>query len=739
MNKISKIKFLLTPILTAMLAFIMVVTSFSWYQIKSSEIKVEPQTVSVTTKAPEGDNAEIFPINDVYEYNKVTTNYIVANTGIINGYLGQTGLTADSAEDRAYTIFYKVEVTSSNPEGFSTLDYAYVDALQILNAKGEEIVNRNAEADSDSDYGLSEFRIIFLEKLDISSGTQYYFKKTNLMTPDVTDSTNKIIIFYIGVQFHDDSSNRFPYSDTKYIGSTFKLNIKFDSSVDNSFYKIAVFRKNESSEYVEKYQYDYVTKQAITDEKGNYTHTQYQFKTTDTQKFDIQAGDRIKGYNKLTRTYYNNFENWTNVLDIDNDNINDTYEIPEVPDYYKSQKDILNNYIFNVNVYPTSVKIYNVCPFTQYFIKGGFNSWDNVEMDEVNTSVEKEAAIKLYKKVFSKDQTLLSNSTYLKPIANSAFVQGTTEAGSFVWYNNYTDDNKNQVSQTFTVSSDSGAKSFFDLEKSPNNYLLYTTTFSSSSITDFCIFDSNELYYKNSFNDKAPDYKVLNGEWKVYLLLLPVSDSTAVTINKSEKVGNSDPVSSSYTTNSEKYRSVVIYQKVKDVAAAQLDFYIKGTMNSWSVTEKYKMSAQTLDAEKGITIPYYTITVYFDALYDDSGKYKNHEFKFSDTNWGVNWSTDGFAVGRDLPNKVTTQMTALKIKDILDTRAYNASGKYTQNNLRYYFGLNDENSNMANIKIVRSGTYTFYLFYDAYVKDTGEVTQDAYIFLTKYQEGNFAS
>ena len=83
-----------------------------------------------------------------------------------------------------------------------------------------------------------------------------------------------------------------------------------------------------------------------------------------------------------------------NIKNSNNDNINDTYEIPEVPDYYKSQKDILNNYIFNVNVYPTSVKIYNVCPFTQYFIKGGFNSWGNVEMDEVNTSVEKETAIK---------------------------------------------------------------------------------------------------------------------------------------------------------------------------------------------------------------------------------------------------------------------------------------------------------------------------------------------------------
>ena len=46
---------------------------------------------------------------------------------------------------------------------------------------------------------------------------------------------------------------------------------------------------------------------------------------------------------------------------------------------------------------------------------------------------------------------------------------------------------------------------------------------------------------------------------------------------------------------------------------------------------------------------------------------------------------------------------------------------------------------MANIKIVRSGTYTFYMFYDVYITDTGDVVQDAYIFLVEYSEGNFAS
>ena len=118
------------------------------------------------------------------------------------------------------------------------------------------------------------------------------------MTPDVTDSTNKIIIFYIGVQFHDDSSNRFPYSDTKYIGSTFKLNIKFDSSVDNSFYKIAVFRKNESSEYVEKYQFDYVTKKAITDEKGNYVRQLYYRVEVPTAKI-FQLGYTVEEVEKI--------------------------------------------------------------------------------------------------------------------------------------------------------------------------------------------------------------------------------------------------------------------------------------------------------------------------------------------------------------------------------------------------------------------------------------------------------
>lgn len=740
MNKISKIKFLLTPILTAMLAFIMVVTSFSWYQIKSSEIKVEPQSVSVTTKAPEGDNAEIFPINDVYEFNKVTSNYIVANTGIINGYLGQTGLETDSADDRAYIIFYKVEVSSSDPDRFSTLDYAYVDSLEILDSNGNLMVSKDSETDSTDNYGLDEFRIIFLEKTDISSNSQYYFKKTNLMTPDVTDSTNNTITFFIGVQFHDNSTTRFPYSDTKYIGSKFKLNIKFDSSVNNSFYKIALFRKNaETEKYEEIDLYDYSEKSTATDSTGAYT--QYKFKDTNKDHpFDIKPGDRIYGYNKLTRTYYDYFENWTNILDLNNDSTYDTYQIPEVPSTYS--EDILNDYEFNIKVYANTVKIYNVCPFTQFFIKGGYNSWSNVQMDELTDPTNKARAIDLYKRIYAQDDTLISQMSYLKPLTINPFVVGSSKAGKAA---TWTQTNKDESVEKHEALNDNGALSYFDFD-SNKNYPIYTTTFSTSTITEFCVFDSNEQYYKNSFNDSQGNYKLLNGEWRIYLLVIPekeINDSTKVTITKTTTLGNSEPVVTTYEKNMAKYRSVVIYEKIGEVAADKVDFYIKGHMNSWSATEKYKLTY----VEENVSVPYYWCKVYFDATFSNSdGTYSNYEFKFSDLTWGVSWSTDGFAINHvdsngksTVPTKVTDQLSALGLSDILTTRDYNSTGVYTPNNLRYYFGLNDDNSNMANIKIVRSGTYTFYMFYDVYITDTGDIVQDAYVFLVDYKEGNFAS
>ena len=235
------------------------------------------------------------------------------------------------------------------------------------------------------------------------------------------------------------------------------------------------------------------------------------------------------------------------------------------------------------------------------------------------------------------------------------------------------------------------------------------------------IFAGNH-YYKNSFNSGDGNFKVTNGIWRIYLLLCE-DETQTVTIDKVQGT-TSETITENY-----KYRSVVLYEQIGDVATSDPEFWIKGTMNAWSTNDAYKFThvAESTTTVNGVNVTnpaHYELTVYMTATYqttDSTGSSvtANHEFKFSDENWAVSWAAEAFAgLGEDIPDEIS----ALGLNHV----TYPLSS---------YFTYNEENPNMANIVLKQTGTYKFSLYYLMYVDDDGP-HQNAFVYVTYYNQAN---
>lgn len=739
-SMMRKLRMWLTPIITLMLVVILGTASFSWYSsYQTIDFDSTANAVLITPNVPEGDNASLDPIGDEYNYSSNTSVYTVPATKKVQGYAGQTGRLKDSYEDRAYIIYYSVTVSTTRDD-WSKLDYAYIDKCTITLADGTV---EEHEPDPGA-LGLDEFRVIFLTKTNYAKST-YYFKEANVMTIESQNTMAKSVSFFVGVQFHDGNANNiFPYSDTKYIGSSFNLSIKFDSSESNTFYKLAVLHPDQeygSLEEGESYTYEngnysYYDYSSSTDGDGSSSSylKQYVFKNSEKSNFDLHAGDRIYPYNALTRTYFTAFENWTDYTDSNSDGTNDTFTLPEAEGDAS-----INDFVFYVKVYSNNVSCYVVYPFETYYFKGGNNGWKNAKMNELTSSdtsnfysyydgngdasvspVEDttetmyEHAKDLYTTAFSYTTATASSSTL------STLQKIQAKKGYFNGVSNTSADSWSDGTYTYTQqSSDEGAKGYFD---TLTDYHIYYIDVSYDNIFEFCVFDTSDHYYKNSFNSGAGNFKVTNGIWRVYLLLCEDTTQT-VTIDKVQGT-TTETITENY-----KYRSIVLFEQIGDVETTNPEFWIKGSMNGWSTNDAYKFTYvdESTTTVNGVSVrnpAHYELTVYLTATYqttDSTGSAvtANHEFKFSDANWAVSWAAEAFA---GLGEEVPTEISALGLNHV----TYPLSS---------YFTYNEQNPNMANIVLKQTGTYKFSLYYLMYVDDDGP-HQNAFVYVTYYNQAN---
>jgi hypothetical protein len=734
----KKLRILITPIITLMLVLILGVTTFSWYTgIDSANLDVNNiqgnETIVNVSSALEGENADLIKVGDIYEYSSTNAMYKVRDSGEINGYAGQTGRLRDSLEDKAYIIFFGVSVYSNKKaQEWSKLDYGYIESCDITLASGE-VEHHEPE---EGHMGLDEFRVIFLEKTNYAK-KYYYFREVNEMSVANKDEESNRINFFIGLKFHDGSNNVFPFSARKYMGSKFELNIKFDSTENNSFMQLRVLHPDQGQKvladdetYTYKNQnctyYDYIKQEGSN---GDFMK-QYTFATSDGQPFDLHEGDIINPYNKLTRTTYHVFDNWTDVTDTDGDANGDTFTMPKAENG-KS----LNDFVFYVKIYTNKISCYVQYPFDTYYYKGGNNGWKNAKMTEVN----KDTSTKFYNYYSDEDNTVASQTrveknetmyqhakdlydtafSYDKNGDNSAipstvlgqakkgYFNGTTYANADTWSswgNNYTQ-----------LSNDGGAREVF---KDVTDYQMYYIDVVSDNVFEFLVFDTSDHYYKNSFNTDASNYKAGNGRWRIYLL---VNQDTS----KGLEIEGNNGTSSFRNGRDYKYRSVVIYEKIGDYDLAEDSFYIRGSFNNWEALDAYKFTyvPETI-TERGFTDPaHYEVKVSLDAkrkYIDSNGKEReaNHEFKIANATFGVSWALDGFvSQDRIIPT------------DLAELGLNNAT-----NPLSDYFEPQDENSQMSNIVLKRSGTYTFRLYYYLTTNSEGLPVTTAFIYVTGYEE-----
>lgn len=214
MNTAKRLQLLLSPVLIAMLALMLAVVSFGWYQAEMGDVEIEAsgESVDITVEAPDYINVELTQLGDNYTYSN--SSFTIDQGQKTLGYFGQTGeYDVDSSNnDRPYIMFYRVDIVAVNKE--IDISTAYVDGLQII--KNEDmLVDEN-----DWSKEQTKFKVYFYT---LSNGA--YGKESDSFTPTSTTEYTT----YMGIYFDDPIENEFAYSDFMYYGSVYKLHIKFES------------------------------------------------------------------------------------------------------------------------------------------------------------------------------------------------------------------------------------------------------------------------------------------------------------------------------------------------------------------------------------------------------------------------------------------------------------------------------------------------------------------------------
>lgn len=228
MNTAKRIQLLLSPVLIAMLALMLAVVSFGWYQASLGEPELDAtnSSVNVNVTAPEYIDVQITALGDNYTCNIVEGEKVFAISDInpTLGYFGQTGeYEANiSDNDRPYIMFYLVEIEAVN----KTIDVssAYVDGLQIIKEQvpmeGFETPLNYVKDNPQEEEIQTKFKVYFYTLVDDKYTNESETFNANNGTEYVT---------YMGIYFDDPNPETiFAYSDFMYYGATYRLNIKFE-------------------------------------------------------------------------------------------------------------------------------------------------------------------------------------------------------------------------------------------------------------------------------------------------------------------------------------------------------------------------------------------------------------------------------------------------------------------------------------------------------------------------------
>lgn len=226
MNTAKRLQLLLSPVLIAMLALMLAVVSFGWYQAEMGDVEIEAsgESVDITVEAPDYSHVELEALADSYVYSNGV--FTLQNVGEnLEGYFGQTAeydLDAINSQskpenDRPYIIFYKATITTTYPN--VPLTGAYVEGLTITKQGNVLYPLENGEKWTEDN---TEFMVSFYT---------YDSENKTMVETNPSDSfeiSGQEGIVYLGIRFEDPKNRKtFEFDDIAYYGSIYSLEIRF--------------------------------------------------------------------------------------------------------------------------------------------------------------------------------------------------------------------------------------------------------------------------------------------------------------------------------------------------------------------------------------------------------------------------------------------------------------------------------------------------------------------------------
>ena len=230
MKNSYKIQLALTPMLICILSLMLVVVSFSWYQVQqSSNIQVQESSVSISVEAPDDITVkDLALIGD--EYSLTGSTYTVTKklkedgkTVSLTGYYGQTGTKSHPDVDKPYIVFCSATITSSVVS--NDIKYSAYVSKSVVSNIGK---SKTSETKDFASSATSGYSIIFFDG-SISDNTYTFTDESISVNQSVSPKT-----IYFGIKFFPSSKEgtkndkgEFLYSNISYYGCNFKLTLQF--------------------------------------------------------------------------------------------------------------------------------------------------------------------------------------------------------------------------------------------------------------------------------------------------------------------------------------------------------------------------------------------------------------------------------------------------------------------------------------------------------------------------------
>ena len=226
MKTAKRLQLLLSPVLIAMLALMLAVVSFGWYQASLGDIEVEDTSVNITVEAPDYSHVELRAITDKYTYNQETQVFTLENVGEnLEGYFGQTAeydlwevnVQGNPENDRPYIIFYEATITTTYPN--VPLTGAFVEGLTITKQGNLLYSNEN-------DIKWTEENTKFMVSFFTYDSNSKTMVETN--PKDSFEINGDSGTIYLGIRFEDPKNPKtFEFDDIEYYGAIYNLEIRF--------------------------------------------------------------------------------------------------------------------------------------------------------------------------------------------------------------------------------------------------------------------------------------------------------------------------------------------------------------------------------------------------------------------------------------------------------------------------------------------------------------------------------